>query len=360
MFDFLHHITKECFELKGFKSLTDSCISLIDLAQQYQKDSETEFEINRIFVEIIDAFRLEQVQNENEEYHSELRDKRLETPVDLMNDHRKFAAPKPIIPMSIFNDNFSWYELDKIEIARQLSLRDYDYFKEIDPNEYFEWIRHDNNHSGRSACKAIIEMKMIGSLTISMLVFSILSQVNIKERKELLCKVIDLSLELFNLNNFFGVDYVLQALQHSSVKRLEHTWKEIDRKKIQQYEKLCYDMEHDYRKITIQLARNNAILIPVFMEHFKDIRSVDEAFENVIQDEQGNQLIHWKKVSFLYSTIIEPLSYKCYPPLLFQKVFQIQQILKREYIQNFNFSFELFMKDSYAREGSSTPRKDIL
>lgn len=388
MFEFLQYLSKEAYEKRGYLSMADSIFSICSQAQSFQLNrSEIPFQVDALIFEACENFRLEQLNKLKEEYGSkETPDdvmfeklntpekKRLSVPVPRVRLSQKIIAPRPIISGTMFLSGFTWQAVDTVELARQLTLRDYDYFKVISIEEFEWWEKKKTLHANSRECHKVLEMKRISDLTTSMFVSSILSQVYLKNRKKTLSKLLELCVELFSLNNYFGVNYLLNAIHHPSIDRLEFTKKEIDQKKWTQYEKVFRSMKYEYLKLSILAVRNETFFIPHIDTHVNEVILLNDQMQEIITlskssnddddhldplNHHGNeQYVNWKKMR-LKRLIQSPLYVKNIS-CRFQKVFQIQQLLRKDKLEQFDYPMEQFMKDSFAREGLNCKRSEVL
>ncbi|KAG2378251.1 hypothetical protein C9374_008394 [Naegleria lovaniensis] len=384
MFEFLQHLSKEAYEKRGYLSMSDSLFSICSQAQSLQLNgSETPFHVDQVMLEACENFRLEQLKKLEEESDDDPtfekdaspEKRRLLDPVSVFTP-QKIIAPQPIISGAMFLSGFTWQAVDTIELARQLTLRDYDYFKAISIEEFELWEKRKtlHEHSNARECHKIMEMKRISDFSTSMFVSSVLSQVYLKHRKKTLSKMLELCVELFSMNNYFGVNYLMSAIHHPSVDRLEFTKKEVDQKKWTQYEKVFKSMKYEYLRLSIHAVRNEIFSIPHMDIHVNDVILLNEQMPDIMaisesssDDNEKNtsstcgssdQHVNWKKMR-LKSLIQSPLYLKN-NSCRFQKVFQIQQLLRKEKLEQFDYSMEHFMKDSFAREGLNCKKSEVL
>jgi hypothetical protein len=129
--------------------------------------------------------------------------------------------PKSIIPKNE-KHILLW---NHIEVARQITLYEFEIFKNIEPIEVLNlnWNNKKNNISKN--VKEMIEWFNQFSGFISK---SICEEKNTKKRVILLKKVISLGMEFLNLNNFNSLICVVSALNASSVRRLKKTWMNLE------------------------------------------------------------------------------------------------------------------------------------
>lgn len=369
MYEFLEHFAKEAFEKQEYLSLSDS---LLDSAAKSRYPSQTTddfvFDLDGHMVKAIDLFREEKLEKLDEESPNTSRQLYSQPPQ--FQFPAKRTVPTPIVPGNIFNTTLQWTDVEPVELARQLTLRDFDSFKHIILKEYDDWIKHTQSKDMESRerdCPHLSEFITIGELSTTFFVSSILCEAFIKVRKVVLSKVVVLALELYNLNNFFGARYVTNAILHPAISRLEHTKSEIDKKLWDQFEKLVGDIDPkdefgSFRVHVSDIVRAGIPIVPDVALCMNEMKIIDEEM-NYVKDAIFNdckrQLINWKKCKRKVFKALE-LLHVSLNPFSLQKIFQFQQLIKKEKLLRENYPLERLMKDSYAREGTNSRKKDIL
>lgn len=125
-------------------------------------------------------------------------------------------------------DKFDWLTLHPIELARQLTLLEFDLYKAVKPSELvgtsngesLVWTKKDKQKSSPNLMKMIhFSSKFVFSLERS-----IIECDNLEERIAVVQRIIEVLCVLFELNNFNGVLEVISALNSAAVYRLEHTF----------------------------------------------------------------------------------------------------------------------------------------
>lgn len=113
-------------------------------------------------------------------------------------------------------------DLDPLEMARQLTLIEFDLFCKIKPREFvgLSWMKDDKEVRAPN----IIKMVRWSNHVIQWLVTEIVSlKDNIKARASMMERIITIAKHCNTLNNFNGVKEILAALQSSAVYRLKKT-----------------------------------------------------------------------------------------------------------------------------------------
>lgn len=114
-------------------------------------------------------------------------------------------------------------QLDPTEVARQMTLVDWEYFKAIQPRECLDqcWTKPETGPTQAPNLLAMIERANEISHWVTM---SVLRGDDKKERANALIFFIKLIERFRTINNFHGAMAVHAGLSNSAVHRLKHTW----------------------------------------------------------------------------------------------------------------------------------------
>lgn len=141
------------------------------------------------------------------------------------NTQFKQPPPASIMPKKpAAAGGYAAYELldvDPVELARQLTLIDYDLFGQIRPAELLNqsWNKPKLKHRSPHVLEMIQRFNTLSKWLCS----QILKCESIKERTKVMQHVIHLGRNLLELNNFNSFNAILSAMQNSAVHRLSHT-----------------------------------------------------------------------------------------------------------------------------------------
>jgi hypothetical protein len=126
--------------------------------------------------------------------------------------------PNPILPKSL--QKFTLYELDPLEVARQLTIMESNLFTKVKPFELMkqQWTKKDSKAVNVKAMTSN-STKITGWIKVR-----ILGEVDVKKRAAVLkffIKVAERCLSLHNYNTLFALQ---AAFDSSSIIRLSKTW----------------------------------------------------------------------------------------------------------------------------------------
>jgi len=163
-----------------------------------------------------------------------------------------------------------------MELARQITLIDFDYFRSIEPKECLNNAWNKNNR----VTKAPNIANMINYFNaLSNWIGTILLQTfDLTERKTNLEKFIDMAEKLYELNNFNGVFAVCSGLSLSGVYRLKKTWNAIEEEYKQKYQKLHRSISRDknFAEIRTKIKNVKPPCIPYIGLYLTDLTFIEE------------------------------------------------------------------------------------
>jgi hypothetical protein len=123
-----------------------------------------------------------------------------------------------------------------IEIARQITLIDFDQFKLIEPKECLNQSWNKGNREVKAP--NIHQMIQTFNTLSNWIGTTIVGTPDLKERAKIVEKFIEVAECLWNLNNFNGVFAVCSGLSLASIYRLKKTWNEIREESKTQFQQL--------------------------------------------------------------------------------------------------------------------------
>lgn len=251
--------------------------------------------------------------------------------------------PEPIIPQNFFSrrwDQWLPMELDEEEIARQLSLMDWEYFSKIRPNELLNqaWSKPKLKHRAPNVLAFIAQFNRTSAWAAT----EIMTAPNIKERVKVVTKLVKISEKLAGMNNFNSLMSISAALNCSSVSRLKHTFADLPpnvAKGKKDIEELV-SSDGNFKILRQRIAAvnlTNAPCIPYLGYILSDLTFTDENPDKI------NGMINFNKRVMVYK-IISGITSRQKVPFNFQPVQQIVRILRNVPIKPENELYELSLK----------------
>lgn len=235
----------------------------------------------------------------------------------------KTAAPMPKVNLStIFHPKLSLFDLDPEEIARQLSLADFEIYHTIRPSELLgqAWSKPKTKHKSPNVLKFISRFNNLSTWVAS----SIVKVPKVKARTKLMAKMIKIAEHLRQLNNFNGCMAILSGINQASVYRLRWTRKELPPRSVATLAELEETLSSNnafkvYREV---LANSDPPCIPYLGVYLTDLTFIDENPNNL------KGLVNFFKRKLIYNVISKVQQYQNTFYNL-QPVWQIQRLLMK-------------------------------
>ncbi|XP_051834171.1 rap guanine nucleotide exchange factor 6 isoform X4 [Antechinus flavipes] len=190
-------------------------------------------------------------------------------------------------------------QLSTIEVATQLSMRDFELFRNIEPTEYIDDLFKLNSKTGNTHLKefeAIINQETFWVAT------EILTESNQLKRMKMIKHFIKIALHCRECKNFNSMFAVISGLNLAPVARLRGTWEKLPSK----YEKHFQDLQDlfdpsrnmaKYRNILSNQSMQPPI-IPLFPIVKKDITFLHEG-----NDSKVDGLVNFEKLRMIAKEI---------------------------------------------------------
>ncbi|KAM4675109.1 rap guanine nucleotide exchange factor 6 [Discoglossus pictus] len=193
----------------------------------------------------------------------------------------------------------SLLQLSTIEVATQLSMRDFDLFRNIEPTEYIDDLFKFDSKTGNTRLKQFEEVINQETFWVAT---EILKETNQMKRVKLMKHFIKIALHCRECKNFNSMFAVISGLNLAPVARLRGTWEKLPSK----YEKLLQDLQDlfdpsrnmaKYRNILSSQSMQPPI-IPLFPIVKKDITFLHEG-----NDSKVDGLINFEKLRMIAKEI---------------------------------------------------------
>ncbi|EPY81675.1 PDZ domain-containing guanine nucleotide exchange factor I isoform 2-like protein [Camelus ferus] len=193
----------------------------------------------------------------------------------------------------------SMLQLSTIEVATQLSMRDFDLFRNIEPTEYIDDLFKLDSKTGNTHLK---EFEDIVNQETFWVASEILTESNQLKRMKIIKHFIKIALHCRECKNFNSMFAIISGLNLASVARLRGTWEKLPSK----YEKHLHDLQDlfdpsrnmaKYRNILSSQSMQPPI-IPLFPVVKKDMTFLHEG-----NDSKVDGLVNFEKLRMIAKEI---------------------------------------------------------
>ncbi|XP_059554273.1 rap guanine nucleotide exchange factor 6 isoform X5 [Myotis daubentonii] len=193
----------------------------------------------------------------------------------------------------------SMLQLSTVELATQLSMRDFDLFRNIEPTEYIDDLFKLNSKTGNTHLK---EFENIVNQETFWVASEVLTESNQLKRMKIIKHFIKIALHCRECKNFNSMFAIISGLNLASVARLKGTWEKLPSK----YEKHLQDLQDlfdpsrnmaKYRNILSSQSMQPPI-IPLFPVVKKDMTFLHEG-----NDSKVDGLVNFEKLRMIAKEI---------------------------------------------------------
>jgi hypothetical protein len=232
-------------------------------------------------------------------------------------------APRPNVPRNIFSPSLSWLDVDDEELARQLTLIEFDTFYRIQTSELLQqsWMKPKLKHRAPNVLAMIARFNNVSSWMGTV----ICMEDKVRNRARVMQKLIGVAEHLRKLNNFNTLMAFVAIFGNAAVHRLKHTKAELPPKSLETLDELATLMSSDDAFRSYRETLERTIGVPAIP--YLGIFLTDLTFAEDGNADTHMGMINFRKSRSLYSIIsrIQQLQQKGYN---LNPVHQIQAFLR--------------------------------
>ncbi|KAG2382126.1 hypothetical protein C9374_005918 [Naegleria lovaniensis] len=230
--------------------------------------------------------------------------------------------PKKYRPGKDDLSKFDILEWPSSEIARQITLIEYNMFKAIKPKECLNqsWNKESREQKAFNIYQMITWFNRVSKWVAS----RIMSEPNIKDRKAIMTKMIQIADECRKLNNFNAVFEFVSGLQNSAVHRLKKTWELLKSESKRDHDELLslISGDNNFRAIRHAILYVKPPCIPYIGVTLTDLTFIEDGNPNILNDKIN--FIKRRKLALL----IRDIQTYQQTPYSLQSVPELQERLK--------------------------------
>ncbi|KAH3759227.1 Ras guanine nucleotide exchange factor [Pelomyxa schiedti] len=224
--------------------------------------------------------------------------------------------PPPIVPTRA-----TFEEIDPIEIARQMSLQEFELYVNIQAKELLSlsWSKKDKEKRSPNLLAMIHRFNTVSNWTTA----TIVKEPDLRKRANIVRKFVRILEELLKLNNFNAVFEISAGLNSSAITRLKLTWAEVkDTSKIMDKMGSITAPTSSFASLRQFLHSANPPCIPYLGVYLTDLTFIEEGNTDTIE----NTYVHFAKFRMVAGVIQEMQQYQ-QKPYNFSRVDSIQTFL---------------------------------
>jgi len=245
--------------------------------------------------------------------------------------------------------------LDEDELARQLTLIEFDNYKAIEPIELLNqaWNKAHLKHRSPNILRMIARFNSISFWVAR----AVVGEERFRQRVRVMTKVIRIAQSLYAKNNFNGLLAVMAGLNNSAVHRLKFTFEELDKKdakSVSEFGELLSSTK-GYKNYRQRVHNINPPLLPYLGVYLTDLTFLEDGNPDIIDG-----LINFKKREMIFNVISEIQQYQQTPYRFDPNDSYLTYLTEMPIVEDTKTTDNELYELSLLREPRSAQRIDIL
>ncbi|KNC48232.1 Ras guanine nucleotide exchange factor A [Thecamonas trahens ATCC 50062] len=241
---------------------------------------------------------------------------------------RAEAAPYSRVPsLLVFASDLQLLDLDEVEMARQITLRDFTVYSMIEPAEFLglKWTKAKHAAKARNLLNFIERFNIVSNWVTA----EIVSEPSLRLRSKVMTYMIKLGSAFAEMGNYSGVMAVIVGLNNAAVSRLKFTKVKVPRRFKKQLAGLesLMDMSGSFKTYRAKLAAA-AQAVPYVGVFLTDLVFVEDGNPDYVEGEGGVSMVNVEKVVMVHRIVSQIVHFR-ERPYNFHIVEAVQAYLDR-------------------------------
>ncbi|KAI0077059.1 ras GEF [Panus rudis PR-1116 ss-1] len=204
--------------------------------------------------------------------------------------------PSPIVPRS--RKNMKLWDIDPLEVARQITLMEFIQYRQIRPSECLQRTRQQKPGNRVDSISTFIQFS---NKVVNWVIETILSRSDPKKRATVVKHFIAIADKCRSLQNYSSVMAIISGLNNPAIRRLKLTWEQVGSRAMSQFEscETLMSPDRNFHNYWSVLRSSNPPAIPFFGCYLSTLTFINDGAEDNLTsnhpDSNSNLLINFRK-----------------------------------------------------------------
>ncbi|XP_045212105.2 rap guanine nucleotide exchange factor 6-like isoform X7 [Mercenaria mercenaria] len=213
-------------------------------------------------------------------------------------------STEPLVPDELMGDlikeaQISLTQLNTLEVASQLTLEDFSFFKQVQDTEYVDRIFGLNSKCG---CPNLLKFEELVNKEMFWVVTEICSENNLVKRMKIMKHFIKIARHCKDCKNFNSMFAIVSGLHYTSVSRLHSTWEKLPSKYKKMYESMLDLMDPSRNMSKYRNLMSSQFVQPPMIPFFPVVNK-DLTFIHLGNDSKVDGLVNFEKLRMVAKEI---------------------------------------------------------